>query len=418
VTVTLRCCLVVFALHVTALPASAQWTQVLDVSGTDMFSMFANGDTIAAGGDSLVHLSTDAGATWKTTVKVAAGVTSVQGVWVRNGRLYAGTFGQGVFVSDDLGDTWTAFNQGLVGGFLDTQLFTSDMLVRGDSLYLATSGAGVWVRNLSVGNWSHFGEVFEPSQASNQNAIAAGGDRLLSCAGFNGTVFFRDPGDPDWTLSWLNNVGLAPGLAALSAAWTGSGWVVGTNIGVFHSPLGEEPWTLADVGIGTVFNAPFVTRGRDLFAVFSDGFNSVVEFSSDDGATWHELETLPATFTYDLTRSGSDLYAGRADGLWRRSIANVSVPGAGAPIGLRFSLVGPQPAGDQVRFRFDLPQPGATVFEVFDLFGRRTSSPSRATWSAGSHEMAWDARGLAPGVYHARLEAQGRREVVRIVRAR
>lgn len=400
-----------------ASPASAQWTRVLDVPEADMFSVWAKGDTIAAGSDSIVYVSTNAGATWKTTAKVAAGVISVQGVVVRNGRLYAGTYGQGVFVSQDLGDTWVAFNQGLAGGLFGTHNFLSDLMVDGDHLYAATAGAGVYRRNLVAGSWAHFGEQFEPNQASNTNGIAAGNSRLLVSAGANGTVFFRDPGDADWTLSWLDNTGILPGLAALSAIWTGGGWVVGSNIGVFTSPLGQEPWSFVDVGLGTIFSAPLAIRGRHVFAAFGTGATTFIEHSDDDGATWDLLDEQSFTFVYKLAVVGDDLYAGRADGLWRRSTANVSVPpGRTAP--LRFAIAGPQPVRDDVRLRFDLPEAGSAAIEVFDVVGRRAGERIAGAWPAGPHEVAWDARGLAPGVYAARLTAGGRQESIRIVHVR
>ncbi len=333
---TARSFVIALTLLVAASPASAQWTPVPGVPATSIFSVWANGDTIAAGADSVVHVSTDAGVTWKQSAKVAAGVTSIQDEWVRNGRLYAGTFGKGVFVSDDLGDTWLAFNQGLVGGIANSQLFISDLLVRGDSLYAATSGAGVYVRNLAAGTWQHFGEEFEPNAASNTNGIAAGGARLLVAAGFNGMVFFRDPGDADWTLSWLNNVGLAPGLAALSAVWTGGGWVVGANTGVFRSALGQEPWTFVDVNLGTLLIASFATLGHHVFAAFGNGSQTVIEHSADDGATWQVLEAQSGVFVFRLAMSGSELYAGRLDGLWRHSTLTPVQPASWGAVKSRF----------------------------------------------------------------------------------
>lgn len=300
-------------------PAAAQWSRVLDVPVSNIVSVWANGDTIAAGADSVVHVSADAGATWKQSATVAAGAISIRAVGVRKGRLYAGTFGQGVFVSDDWGDTWLGFNQGLAGGLFNSHLFISDLLVHGDVLYAATSGAGIYVRDLTAGTWRHFGEELERNSASNTNGIAAAGTRLLVSAGANGMVFFRDPGDPDWTRSWLNNTGVVPGLAALSAAWTGKGWVVGANTGVFRSALGQEPWAFVDLGLGTVFIASFAKRGGELFAAFGNGGATVIARSADDGAAWQVLDTQPAVFVNRVAISGNDLYAGRLDGLWRRS---------------------------------------------------------------------------------------------------
>jgi hypothetical protein len=250
---------------------------------------------------------------------VAAGLESVERVRMRNGRLYAGTRRKGVFVSDNLGDSWTDFNQGLVGGIGNSQLVIVDMLIRGDSIYVATEGAGAWVRNLVAGSWNVYGNQFGPAQATNMTLIAAGGSRLFAAGGFNGTVFYRDPGDSDWTLSLLLNDRFAPGLAALSAIWTGTRWVVGANIGVFFSERGQEPWTFSDPGAGSpLFTVPLAQHGRDLFANFG-AFTSQIAVSHDDGTTWELLETLPVPVT-GLAVHGETLYASRTDGLWIRSI--------------------------------------------------------------------------------------------------
>ncbi len=413
---TFRFPILAFALLAIASPAAAQWTAVPDVPADFVYSVWAKGDTIAAGTDSVAWVSTNAGATWKRTARIAAEIP-VEAVRVRNGRLYAGTYGQGVFISDDLGDTWTAYNQGLVGGIANAQLFIKDLLFRGDSLYAATAGAGPWVRNLVAGNWARFGNALEANQASNMNAIAAGGSRLVAAAGFNGTTFFRDPGQPDWTLTWLNNAGIVPGLAALSAFWTGTRWLVGSNVGVFQSALGQSPWSLFDPGLGTLFTVSFAHHGADVIVCFGSGSGSTIETSSDGGNTWDELETLTATFTNNLAVSGDVLYAARLDGLWRRPLDNASVP-PGGPVRLSFVVVGSQPVRDDVAFRFHLPEAGPAVIEVFDAAGRRAADPIEGTWTAGPHQIGWSARSLAPGVYHARLTTSSGSAVVRLIRVR
>jgi photosystem II stability/assembly factor-like uncharacterized protein len=321
VTASLRFTVLVLA-FVAARPASAQWTRVTDVPVTIVFSVWANGDTIAAGADSVAYVSTDAGATWTPSATVGHGVTSLEAVRMRRGRLYAGTRGQGVFVSNDLGRTWLDFSQGLVrlGA-----LVILDLHVRGDSLYAATEGGGPWVRNLNAGTWSHIGHVLEDFQAGNMCSITSGGSRLFATGGFNGTVFFLDAGQPDWTLSLLFNDRFAPGLAGLTAIWTGRGWVVGSNIGPFFSADGQSPWTRSDLSLPTPLLAvSLALSGRDLFGSFENG-STTIATSHDDGATWQVLDSLPSVLTIEIAVVGNTLYAGRADGLWRRPLPPTAV---------------------------------------------------------------------------------------------
>ena len=399
-----------------AAPASADWARVTEVPGATFYTVWANGDTIAAGSDSTVSISVDAGATWKNSATVVADGLEVERVRMRNGRLYAGTRRRGVFVSDDRGDTWSDFNQGLVGGFGDSQLDIVDMLLRGDSLYVATEGAGAWVRNLTAGTWHLFGNEFGPDQATNMTLIAAGGSRLFAAGGFNGTVFYRDPGDPDWTLSLLFNDRFAPGLAALSALWTGSRWVVGSNIGIFFSALGQSPWTFSDPGAGSpLFTVPLAMAGHDLIANFG-AFRSTISLSRDEGSSWSTLETLPVPVT-GLAVLGNTIYASRTDGLWRRPVSElVSAPDDTTPPRLAFAVAGSQPTGDRVHFAFELPDAGPIIVEAFDTAGRRVGQTIRDVRPAGGGGIEWDARGLAAGVYYARLTAQGGRAVARWIR--
>lgn len=406
------------ALAAVSSPASAQWTRVSEVPVADIFSVWTRGDTIAAGSDSTAFVSLDAGATWTATSKVASGVTMIQAVIVHDGRLYAGTFGQGVFVSADLGATWQSFDQGLVGGFADSQLTIMDLLLRGDSLFAATGGSGPWMRSLvSAGGWTHYGAALEPAQAGNMESIAGSPTRLLAAAGFNGDVFFRDRDDADWTESLLFNDRLAAGLAPLAAVWTGQSWLVGTNIGVYHSARGQSPWTYFDFGLHPTLFASFALRDGVVFTHFANGAGTGIEYSTDDGTTWQVLDSLPLTFTYKIATLGSTLYAGRVDGLWRRSIDTVAVPPPGTGQ-FQFAVTGPNPIHDEARLTFRLPEPERVRIDLFDVSGRRMPGGIDGEFPAGPHEVVWPSRDLAPGVYMAYLRAGKRSAVVRVVRTK
>lgn len=400
-------------------PARAQWTPVPEVPSTEIFSFFTNGDTVAAALDSTVYLSEDGGQTWTHTAKPVVGTPPIEALLVRNGRLYAGTFGRGVFVSDDQGATWGAFNQGLVGGFENTQLKLVDLRVRGDSIYAATAGAGVYVRGLSGGGtWAPFGTELEANQASNVSSMALGDTHLLVQGGANGQVFFNDPGDGDWSTSDLDNAGLHPGVSAFYGKWNGASWVVGTNAGVFRSTDGVEPWTRTDVGFGPLNWTAFATFGSRFYGAFDIFPASFIEASDDGGATWHDEEDFPGIFIRDLGVVGNTLYAARGDGLWRRPVGSVAVDPRGGPVRLGFALAGSQPVGDRARLRFALPKASDATIALYDVHGRMVGDRITGSWPAGAQEVSIDARRLPPGVYSALLTSAGLRETLRLVRVR
>jgi hypothetical protein len=405
-------------LAVFASPALAQWTQIPQALTDDVFSVWANGDTIVAGADTVTYVSTNAGGSWKKSVKVVAGAPAIEAVLLRNGRIYAGIIDKGVFVSDDLGDSWTAFNEGLTGGFLDTQLDIVSLVVRSDTLYAGTSGAGVWRRKLAPGQtWHQFGAVFEPWQASDIDDLALGGSRLLAGAGATGMVFSQDPGEPDFTEEFLNNVGIAAGLQAFDVAWWGGGWVVSAGAGVFRSANGDNPWSFTNFGLGSIANAQFAARGDGrLFGAIVHLTTTFVQTSGDGGASWQTLESLPNTFVYELAMSNGTLYAGRIDGLWRRDVSTVSVPPTASRIA--FTALGAQPSsGGDLRFAFSLRSPGQASIVLYDVRGRRVAGIER-TFDAGAQVAALDGSSLAPGVYVARLQAEGGSATTRVVRTR
>jgi hypothetical protein len=344
------------------------------------------GDTIVAGVDTALFVSTNAGVTWRRSSKPTPAVTLIGAVEIRNHRLFAGTFGQGSSSATTSGTTWQAFNQGLVGGAVRRAVRHLRLRSAGDSIMVATAGSGVFVRRLSVvDTWHLFGDAFEPNQAANVSDLALGGPtnvRLFACAGINGQAFDRDPGAADWTVSTFRNGPLVPGLDAESALWTGTRWVVGTIGGVFRSPTGQDSWTPAITAFPIMKQSTLARAGQSVFIGFDFNNSFALSVSLDDGNTWIPVETVPNTFVYQLATQGGELYAARSDGLWFRSAGTVSVGGEGGAE-LQFALAGAQPVHDSARFHFALPRAGAVAIELFDVEGRRAAGRIEGVFPAG-----------------------------------
>ena len=108
----------------------------------------------------------------------------------------------------------------------------------------------------------------------------------------------------------------------------------------------------------------------------------------------------------------SDLVQSRYDGDALFPAAPFTTDAEQDADGLRAQVrVAPNPARGDVRIRVEVDQPGAVRLDVVDALGRRVARLADGVWSAGGRDVA--VSGLAPGVYLAVLDADGRRQSVR-----
>ena len=397
-----------------ASPTRAQWTREAALPAADVYALSLRGDTLLAGVDQAVWKGAGGGTAWTRSADLPGPPISIDTVHLERGRLWAGTYGRGVFTSANLGQDWQPFNPGLTGGIAGSHLYVTDFAVRGDSLFAATDGAGVYALPLhTLTAWSPVGTNLVANAAGGVADLECAGDRLVACSGGNGFVHHNDRGDADWTVSYLNNTGISPGLQPSAAAWTGSAWLVAAQAGAFRSAAAVSPWSAVGPALGSRFDGRLATRNGRTFGAWNSSSATTYVFSHDDGTHWQVLETIPG-YTYEMVLLGTRLDAGRSDGLWWREVAAVDVP-VGVADGVRLERAGAHPAGALVRLRFVLPVAAAARVAVFDARGREVARPAAGTFEAGVHEVSWRPVGATPGVYFARLEAAGSVRTVRLV---
>jgi hypothetical protein len=63
----------------------------------------------------------------------------------------------------------------------------------------------------------------------------------------------------------------------------------------------------------------------------------------------------------------------------------------------------PNPFNPQTTIPFDLKSPGQVQVKVFDMMGREVATLVDQVMPAGSHNLVFDAKGLATGTYYYRL---------------
>ena len=80
----------------------------------------------------------------------------------------------------------------------------------------------------------------------------------------------------------------------------------------------------------------------------------------------------------------------------------------------RFDAPFPNPARGAVAFRYALQQPGHAALAVYDVSGRRVALLAEGWQPADEQTVRWNADGLAPGVYVARLTTPGGTQTQRV----
>jgi photosystem II stability/assembly factor-like uncharacterized protein len=83
----------------------AQWTRVEAIPPTDVASVHITGNTILAGTDSAVYISTNGGADWVRSATLPNSPTFIDAAILFDGKIFAGTGGNGVYMSSNGGQS-------------------------------------------------------------------------------------------------------------------------------------------------------------------------------------------------------------------------------------------------------------------------------------------------------------------------
>jgi photosystem II stability/assembly factor-like uncharacterized protein len=237
------------------------------------------------GGSGFFFRSTDGGVTWNELPQVKALLSensAVGEIYVetRDGKsvIYLGTRFDGVFVSDDAGETWRQLVAGLQGEArrIRELLFFQGDLYAGthDGIYRVAGGAGEWV---PVAGLPNAGIVY---------SLALQGDRLL--AGTVDTIFASSDGD-----SWaaLPN---APQTVIYDLVDTGRVLLAATETGLFVGA--EDRWQPAQID-GVAATAPVYALANTLRAprtVYAGIDGNWVVRTDDEGVNFASVAALEA----------------------------------------------------------------------------------------------------------------------------
>jgi len=166
----------------------AQW-QLSMQEGGNIYTLVEQDNVMFAGALDGIYKSNDGGDSWS---KINNGLTStmVHAMLVNNSRLFAGTEA-GVFISDDGGDNWIESNQGLTISKINSFVLTNTGIFAGtedEGVFYSTDNGANWVsKNTGLSNLS------VKTMISNNNRLFAGTD--------GAGVYYSDNLGASWTQS-------------------------------------------------------------------------------------------------------------------------------------------------------------------------------------------------------------------------
>lgn len=243
--------------------------------------------SIFAGTDSGLYVTRDRGGHWSrigeglpldvpVSTVIANGPTLLAATGMRQDAA-GSVFGDGVFVSNDSGRTFTRFSAGM-----PTKTSVRALLLVGDTLLAATGhytgvgGSGIY-RYVGRGAWSQSGRKGDWIRGM----VRLANGRVLGAA--NAIAIVRTD---DFGRSWVQSAdGFTNWEVTGLAVGSGNRLIVGSGRETFVSHDGGAHWIAASAAPAAVAFAVTVD------GVLAAGLRGVVHWSSDGGATWsaHEI---------------------------------------------------------------------------------------------------------------------------------
>jgi photosystem II stability/assembly factor-like uncharacterized protein len=279
---------------------SAQWIQTNGPYGNSCRVFTQTGDTLIAGWNGGVFLSTDNGLSWKSR-NIGLTEPYVTDLVVSGSNIYVSTIVGGIFISTDKCSSWRAINNGL------TQLNAYKIVAKSPNLIVGTSN-GIF-RSIDNGaNWTNI----NPGNNLNYlhvNALYYSSNSLFAATKYG--VFRSDDNGTSWITA---NFGLADSTVYCFTECE-SDLFAATKLGIYRSTNNGNSWDEVNpisISSGTL---SIVTKNNILFVgTYNDGvFRSI-----DHGTTWIPVNSgLISANVGFLSVIGNDIYATTPGGVFR-----------------------------------------------------------------------------------------------------
>jgi photosystem II stability/assembly factor-like uncharacterized protein len=356
-------------------------------------------------------------------------------------RLYAGTEGQGIFRSTDLGSSWDS--AGLPYYNFNSIVFDSDdiVFVATDLGLFRSEDHGLsWVRaDSSMEDKTVKALAFNQSNVLFAGNVAPGGNtgkilrstdegaswedlttvpngchalavsRVGTVLASTGGVKLRSTDDG---ITWNEITGINSAVLCFASDSSGDIYAGGTGFGggnLWKSSDDGVTWFVKSNGLPTDYNywisSICVAGNGQVFLGISNGGG--VWRSTDHADSWSVTSANLGDMRITELAISKDgyLFAATLTGIWRTDSPVTSVSEGPRNIPIVFTLAQnyPNPFNPSTTIRYALPERSHVTLTVFNTLGQQVVTLVGGEVEAGYHEVTFDASEFASGVYLYRL---------------
>lgn len=371
----------------------ATWTRTgynIDITvfqkiGTDLYAM-----------TNTLYKSTTDGLTWnKQTAAPSPFGSYPQCMTYTNGVMLAGTYGQGIYRSTNLGVTWVQIPQ-LSTAYVFTFTTVGNIIFAGISTGLS-GGYGIW-KSTDLGlSWTQIGlnNTYIYSLASNTTTLFAG----TAAAGVYKSTDFGTT----WVQTPLNNRTVNVLYLDGNKLWAGT-----VAYGVYSSTDNGQSWTQTSLNNKTVKS--LVAIGNTVIAgILKQG----VYVSSDAGTTWTvRNENLPFYNVMQnplLTITNNGYVLVSCGGVKRRPLSEITGAEENLqPLAKNFTLGQnyPNPFNPVTKISFTVPVRSKIIVSLYNILGEKIRDLTNHIYNPGVYEIKFDGSDLSSGIYYYKMTAE------------
>jgi hypothetical protein len=395
----------------------AQWERTNLPDSVKINTLAISDSSIYAGTDGDgIFLSTDNGENW-ARINNRLSNKVVHTVFINGKTIFAGT-DSGASISTNNGLSWNTINSGLSGlgvwSFAVSNFF-------GDTTIFAGTWSGVYSSTDKGKNWEVTGLPYTTMPV---HSIIVHNNFIVA-ATLGGGVFGSQSSGLIWddiSITYTDTVtGNKAVMPVYSLAAIDTIIIAGAGPGnIYYMAFNDTDFT----GVNTLskIKKPFLSfaiRNSNLFVGNSDGY---VLLSPNDGLNWEggELPFLTGQGMYSLALNNSYIFAGTGSGVWRfwypeaNSITNINRIKE-VPSGFTLEQNYPNPFNPVTTIKYSIPTSenpllggawgGLVTLKVYNVLGREVAVLVNKQQAPGKYEVKFNGSSLASGVYIYRLQA-------------